>query len=320
MKNITYTHVLDSLVRPHCKKKELWARPPVLTPVPAQPNNSSPPVAVVSRRVKIVRKMHTCFDSLVRVSNCLRTLPTCQTPWSVFRNSNDGRIKNFFVRHCLGAWDWWSGRGDTSVAQHTRQPTRETTERETLKCDAGGIFWELLTRSSAAYQTQCDEPLQVGHRRCGCWSWRQVDQLKFGGIGMQWSAVFVIVRLFCRGPYRRTLLSQLWRDVLGEEFIAGMECRGLRHGITEIVVAVGMQPTPLSRPSLVLVAEVRDCTCRSFRRRLAPPCLVHVQTFERAVEDGAGKIGARMRLDAALEAAEDGHVAGLPSRTCCTTG
>ena len=33
-----------------------------------------------------------------------------------------------------------------------------------------------------------------------------------------------------------------------------------------------------------------------------------------AIEDGAGKSGARMRLDAALEAAEDGHVAGLQVR------
>ena len=33
--------------------------------------------------------------------------------------------------------------------------------------------------------------------------------------------------------------------------------------------------------------------------------------FESAIEDGAGKSGARLRLDAALEAAEDGQVARL---------
>ena len=38
------------------------------------------------------------------------------------------------------------------------------------------------------------------------------------------------------------------------------------------------------------------------------------QAFEGAIEDGAGKSGARLRLDAALEAAEDGHVAGLQVR------
>ena len=42
--------------------------------------------------------------------------------------------------------------------------------------------------------------------------------------------------------------------------------------------------------------------------------LVYGQAFEGAVEDGAGKSGARLRLDAALEASEDGHVAGLQVR------
>ena len=40
---------------------------------------------------------------------------------------------------------------------------------------------------------------------------------------------------------RLTPLSQPWRDVLGEEFVAGMECRGLRHGTEEIVVAVALK-------------------------------------------------------------------------------
>ena len=41
---------------------------------------------------------------------------------------------------------------------------------------------------------------------------------------------------------------------------------------------------------------------------------VHGQAFESVVKDGAGKRGARLPLDAALEAAEDGHVAGLKVR------
>ena len=40
---------------------------------------------------------------------------------------------------------------------------------------------------------------------------------------------------FCR----QALVGRLWRDVLGEEFIAGMECRGLRRGIAETVVPKG---------------------------------------------------------------------------------
>ena len=40
----------------------------------------------------------------------------------------------------------------------------------------------------------------------------------------------------------------------------------------------------------------------------------HALFMEGAIENGAGKGGARLRLDAALEAAEDGHVAGLQVR------
>ena len=60
-----------------------------------------------------------------------------------------------------------------------------------------------------------------------------------------------------------------------------------------------------------LGAEVLDCASRPVGRRLAPPCFVHGRAFERAVDDGAGTSGARLRPDAALEASEDGHVAGL---------
>ena len=61
-------------------------------------------------------------------------------------------------------------------------------------------------------------------------------------------------------------------------------------------------------------ALLRGCTRCPFGRRLAPPCFVHGQAFEGAVDDGAGKRGACLSLDAALEAAEDGHVAGLQVR------
>ena len=60
----------------------------------------------------------------------------------------------------------------------------------------------------------------------------------------------------------------------------------------------------------VVVAEVRDCASCPFAKTGAA-CFVHGQAFKGAVEDGAGKSGARLRLDAALEASEDGHVAGL---------
>ena len=82
----------------------------------------------------------------------------------------------------------------------------------------------------------------------------------------------------------------------------------------QFVVAVGTQAMPSSCPHLVLLARVRDCASCPFGRRLSSPCLVHDHVVERAVEDGAGKSGARLRPDAALEAAESGHVAGLQVR------
>ena len=64
------------------------------------------------------------------------------------------------------------------------------------------------------------------------------------------------------------------------------------------------------------LASQRSVHCAGcpFCRRLAPPRLVHGQACEGVVKDGAGKSGARLRLDAALEAAEDGHVAELQVR------
>ena len=75
-----------------------------------------------------------------------------------------------------------------------------------------------------------------------------------------------------------------------------------------------MPPHLIRQARLVLVTEVFDCASCPFGRRLAPPCFVHDQVVQRPVEEGARKSGARLRLDAALEAAEDGHVAGLQVR------
>ena len=84
---------------PHFKKsEELWARPPVLTPVLSQANHSSSHRRWF-RTVRLPRNLHACFDSLVRVSR---------------RSWETG------VCHCLEAWDWWSRRGNTSVGGHIR--------------------------------------------------------------------------------------------------------------------------------------------------------------------------------------------------------
>ena len=102
--------------------------------------------------------------------------------------------------------------------------------------------------------------------------------------------------------------------MLGEEFVVGVERPGFRHSIAETVVALCAQATPSRAPDLVLAQEVCDCARCPLGRRLAPPCFVHGQAFEGVVKDGAGKRGARLPFDAALEAAEDGHVAGLKVR------
>ena len=115
-------------------------------------------------------------------------------------------------------------------------------------------------------------------------------------------------------PSPRVFGSGLRLDVLGEELIVGVWCSGLCDGIAELGVAACAQALPSSCPRLVLLAQVRGCARCPFGRRLAPPCFVHGQAFEGAVDDGAGKRGACLSLDAALEAAEDGHVAGLQVR------
>ena len=49
----------------------------------------------------------------------------------MFHNSNDGRIRKkqtrFSVYHCLGAWDWWSGRGNTKFGGVNLTPDEKDT-------------------------------------------------------------------------------------------------------------------------------------------------------------------------------------------------
>ena len=97
-------------------------------------------------------------------------------------------VRGVMFDFLVGAWGWWSGRGDTSVGTTHETTGKWTQQRETLRSDAGGIFLGVLTRSSAVQQTQCDAPVQVGHRRCGGPRWRPVSQLRFIGIGMRWSS------------------------------------------------------------------------------------------------------------------------------------
>ena len=99
-------------------------------------------------------------------------------------------------------------------------------------------------------------------------------------------------------------MSELWPGLLRQDGVCLAQCDAPLHvGHRKCGCAQG---TPPSCQSLVLVAEIRDCA--------APPCFVHDHVVEGAVEDKAGWRGGRLRLDAALERAEDGHVAMLRVR------
>ena len=89
------------------------------------------------------------------------------------------------------------------------------------------------------------------------------------------------------------------------------------NGLAEFGVVLGAQLAPTSRPHLVGVAEVLHCAGCPFGRRLAPPCFVHGQAVEGAIENGAGKSGARLPLDAALGRRPRRRAAGT---TCCVAG
>ena len=125
------------LLGPHCKrKKELWARPPVLTPVPSQAIHCR--ACLNSHHSDIqgtAQKSSTLFEAIAQKKVC----------------------------HCLGAWDWWSGHGNTGAGQDTQDNGHARQQRDAdLRCKA-----------------QCDAPLQDGHRRCRRRSWRHVNQLRF---------------------------------------------------------------------------------------------------------------------------------------------
>ena len=148
----------------------------------------------------------------------------------------------------------------------------------------------------APYTTrQCD----VGHRRCGCRSRRHGNQLRFWRCWRvrHGRVVFVIVRFFCHAPHQQALLGRLRRDALGEEFVAGVECRGL-FDVVAVDARFLSQRSVTARPA----HSAEDC------RRHA---LFMTMSVERAVEDRAGRRRGRLRLDAALDTADDGQVAGL---------
>ena len=96
------------------KRVLLWARPPVLTPVPSQAIYGCPPIAVGSRRVKIVRSLHTCVDSSfslnqdeqqqrsgsVKSQDSSKTLRHFSVPVSITRRAQRTHLRNNGAASC----------------------------------------------------------------------------------------------------------------------------------------------------------------------------------------------------------------------------
>ena len=132
------THVVDSFVRTAKICGELWARPPVLTPVPSQAIHSSPPIAVGSRRVRLSRNLHACFDSLVRLPRDIseKLAFMLKLLGLAFRNSNEERIEKKKTCVCLSLSGslalvvrTWR-HGDTSVGQDARDNQHVRQQRD----------------------------------------------------------------------------------------------------------------------------------------------------------------------------------------------
>ena len=65
------------------------------------------------RRDGLPRNLHACFDSLVRVPrDTPEKLAHVRTLLGPFFVTTLMIFCCVFVCHCLGAWDWWSARGD----------------------------------------------------------------------------------------------------------------------------------------------------------------------------------------------------------------
>ena len=103
---------------------------------------TAPPFAVGSRRVRLPRNLHACVEG--DLGPCLETLlrnwHSCQTPWSVFRKSNDERLKkknSFFL-----VWEPGTGGQDVMMqvvgAQRGPAPYTRRSAMHRSKLDIGG--------------------------------------------------------------------------------------------------------------------------------------------------------------------------------------
>ena len=168
-------------------------------------------------------------------------------------------------------------------------------------------------RSNAVHQAQCDAAVQVRHRTCRRRSRWHVNQLRLRRLVWQWA----------RRP--RRLTPPPWPSPQGLLERAPAQCawrrdrrgNGVPRPLRRLLLKWALLWARKRRHPVVhaLFSSQRSVAARDAHsaedwRRHA----LFMAWPSKVPSDGAGKSGARLRLDAALEPAEDGHVAGLQVR------
>ena len=204
----TKTCTRVGLLSPHCKRKqkirELWARPPVLTPVPSH--------AIHSRAC--LNLHHSDIQGTAQKSPCVNTF---------FEASR--KKKRRPSRHCLGAW-----AGDTEQKLETRHTGQRT--RDDVIWYACGNFFGRHPRGPAPHtkrNAMQRSKFDIGRADAGAGG-MSISSGSGGASGMgDGSAMAQSTGVFWSG---------LRLDVPGEEIVTGMDCRGLFNGLAEFGVAL----------------------------------------------------------------------------------
>ena len=184
---------------------------------------------------------------------------------------------------------------------HTRQPTRETTERRCVMMQ--GVNAVKRRSSDAA-------PLHGGHRRCRRRSWRHVNQPRLKRCVWHGRVVFV-VRLFRHGPSPQGPRERAWVRTVSRTSYVGL-CRRPRGNRRRCLRASDANQSSTACSSSQRSVTARDAhsaeACRRQALFMAKPSNEPSRTERASVVLG---LRAWTQL---LKAVQDGHVAGLQVR------
>ena len=126
------SHTCVGLLGPHCRK--WWGAVGTSNRAGAYAFTSEPQLSSPRRRFQTGQTPEKLASMFRLLGPCLETLQrkwhTWKTPWPCFATATmkeskkkKNRFSGLSLPGSLGAWDWWSGRGNTSVGQ-----THETTD------------------------------------------------------------------------------------------------------------------------------------------------------------------------------------------------